>query len=442
MAGYKEYFKGKKVTVMGLGLLGRALGDAEFMAKCGADLIVTDLKSSKELAPSVKKLKKYKNIKFVLDGHNISDFENRDFILKAAGVSLDSPYIAHAKKKNIPVEMSACLFARLANLPIIGVTGTRGKSTVTHMIAHILKSARRKFILGGNVAGVSTLALLPKAKNSNLALFELDSWQLQGFSESSLSPNISIFTTFLPDHMNYYNGSMEKYFEDKSAIFKNQKREDNLILGEQVMPYIKEWGGEIKSNISVPPAKLPKGFSIVVPGEHNLYNATLAMTVARVLGIKDNIIKKALKNFKGVSGRLEFLREVKGVTYYNDTTATMPEATIVALRALGKNKKVILIMGGSDKGLDMSSLLKNLEKYCKAIILLSGSGTKIIKPIVSRLNIFVGEFDDLKSSFEKAKELAKKGDIILLSPAFASFGMFKNEFDRGEQFVKLVKKLK
>ena len=443
---YKSYFKGKKITVMGLGLLGRGVGDAEFLASCGADLIVTDLKSKKELDPSLKKLKRFKNIKYVLGGHRFQDFRNRDMILKAAGVPLNSQYIQHAKKKGIPVEMSASLFAKLSRLPVVGITGTRGKSTVTHMIAHGLKTAGIKFILGGNIVGISNLSLLPKAKNASIAVLELDSWQLQGFGDSKFSPHISVFTTFYPDHMNYYGNKMKHYFTDKAAIFKYQKKGDILIVGNQAFPFIKKMGGNFSSNVIKSSSKLPKGFSVSIPGEHNEYNASLAIDVLRALDLKDSIIKKALKSFNGVPGRLELLKEAGGVRYYNDTTATTPEATVAALKALGsKNsggKKVILIMGGSDKGLDMTKLILVLEKFSKSVILLSGSGTEIVKPIISKFKVFAGEFSSLEDSLKKARELAKKGDIVLFSPAFASFGMFKNEFDRGEQFNKLVKKFK
>ena len=159
---FKAYFKDRKVTVMGLGLLGRGVGDTEFLAKCGAELIVTDLKNGKELAPSVKRLQKYRNIEFVLGEHRLKDFVNRDFILKNPDVKPNSPYLEEARRNHIPIEMSASLFAKLSRIPIIGVTGTRGKSTVTHLLAHILKLAKKNILLGGNIVGVSTLSLFEK----------------------------------------------------------------------------------------------------------------------------------------------------------------------------------------------------------------------------------------------------------------------------------------
>lgn len=445
MSDYREYFKGKKITCMGLGLLGRGVGDAAFLADCGADLIITDLKNKDQLKTSINKLKKFKNIQFTLGEHKLEDFRNRDMILKSAGVPLDSIYITEARKNNIPVEMSASLFAKLSGIPVIGVTGTRGKSTVTAMIEHILTQADKKVLLGGNVRGVSTLALLKKVKDIDFAVFELDSWQLQGFGDSHISPNISVFTTFYPDHLNYYKNDLEKYFLDKANIFKYQKTNDLLIVGQQALPFITKWGGEIKSNILRPSSKLSKGFTLNIPGDHNIYNAMLAVTVARSLEIKDEVIKKALKSFKPVEGRLEFLKIYKGIKVYNDNNSTTPEATIVALRALGNKKRnIVLIIGGDDKKLDMSSLVKEITMWCSKVVLFKERGTDTIREILlsdKRLSVY--EEEGLKDTVLKAMKIAKRGDIVLYSPAFSSFGKyFKNEYDRNDQFVKLIKALK
>ncbi len=446
---YKQFFKGKKITVMGLGLLGRGVGDAAFLAECGAEVLVTDLKSKADLKTSLDKLKKYNpegkstsygagNIKYVLGEHRLEDFRNTDIVLKAAGVPLDSVYIKEAEKNNIPVEMSATLFAKLSGVPMVAVTGTRGKTTTTIMIAHILKTGGKKVILGGNVQGVSNLQLLKSVKPNSIAVFELDSWQLQGFGTSKISPDVAVFTTLFPDHMKYYGDDMQKYFNDKANIFKYQKSNDIFVVGNQALPFVHKWGGKIISKMVTPINELPKGWKLKIPGEHNIYDASLAIEVARSMGLKDLVIKKGIESFKGVSGRLELVKSVKGVKYYNDTTATTPEATIAALRALGEEGDIILIAGGSDKGLDMTALLHEIPKYTKAVFLLSGTGTEKIKHELPNSV----EVNDLKKTVLLAKKLASKGDIILLSPAFASFGMFKNEYDRGEQFNKIVKSLK
>src|SRR3989338_1211114 len=164
MLDYKDYFKGKKITIVGLGVLGRGVGDAVFLAECGADLIVTDLKTEDDLKESVSQLKKFNNVTLVLGEHRFSDFRDRDMIIKSAGVPLDSLYIAEARRHDIPIEMSTSLFAQFSRAYIIGVTGTRGKSTVTHLLFTILEEAGKKVYLGGNVAGISTLAQLPQVK--------------------------------------------------------------------------------------------------------------------------------------------------------------------------------------------------------------------------------------------------------------------------------------
>ncbi len=445
---YKNYFKNKKITVMGLGLLGRGVGDTAFLAKCGAKLTVTDLKTEEQLKESLYKLRKYKNIKFVLGEHRLEDFRNCDMVLKAAGVPLNSPYIKKARKNKIPVEMSSSLFMRLAGMPIIGITGTRGKSTVAYLINHILKLAGKRVLLGGNVLGVSTLSFLPKAKQYDYAVLELDSWQLQGFGDSRISPHISVFTTFMDDHLNYYKGDRKKYFADKSNIFKYQKKDDLLIVGNQAYPFIKKYGGKIKSKLVVAKESLPKGWKINLPGKHNEYNARFAVEVARSLWIPDTVIKKALTTFSPVPGRLELIREIKGIKIYNDNNSTTPDATIAGLRAfgLGKQKKIILIMGGDEKNLDMSLLIKEIPKYCSKVVLFKERGTERIKKEVFSLEkkeVQVYEEEGLDACVGRAFSVAHSGESILYSPAFSSFGKyFKNEYDRGGQFVELIKKLK
>ena len=435
------YFSGKRITVMGLGLLGRGVGDARYLAECGAELIVTDLKTREALAESVAQLQQFQNIKFVLGGHKLEDFKNRDLILKAAGVPLDSVYIAEAKKNNIPVRMSADIFAEISGVICIGVTGTRGKSTVAHMIYASLIRANRRTVLGGNVRGVSNLMLLKDVTPEHIAVLELDSWQLQGWGEAKISPNIGVFTTFYPDHLNYYAGNMDAYLADKANIFLFQKPEDTLILGKQCAPtIIEKYGDKINSKIIiVDELKLPDTWILSIPGMHNRYNAAFALSVARALEIPDDISKRALESFKGVPGRLEFIREVNGVKIYNDTTSTTPEATLAALAALSdvgrQTSNIVVIAGGTDKNLDMNRLLASLADV-KRVILLSGSGTSRILEFLPNASVF----DTLEKAVAEAFASAQSGDTILFSPAFTSFGMFKNEFDRGDQFVALVKK--
>lgn len=426
-------FKGKRITVLGLGLLGRAVGDAAFLAECGAEVLVTDLKSEAELAPSVEQLKTYSNIRFRLGEHREEDVVNADLVIKAAGVPLDSPYVAAAKRAGVHVAMSTALFAKYAReqgTRIVGVTGTRGKTTVAHMIFHALPQERT--FLGGNVRGVSTLAMLPKVAQGDIAVLELDSWQLQGFGEERLSPHIAVFTNFMPDHQNYYP-DMDAYFADKANIFAFQSESDVLIVDQSVADRISSASPAGKMIV---PESLPPSCTLAVPGAHNRENAALAFAALRQLGVGSEEALEALEAFPGVEGRLQFVREIRGVKIFNDNNATTPEATVAALRALDRGEKnIILIMGGADKGLDMSALWKEIMEKCKDVYFLSGSGVDRIRPEAPH----VPEFGSIREALSAALESAESGDVVLFSPAFASFGLFKNEYERNDAFLEAVR---
>lgn len=337
--------------------------------------------------------------------------------------------------------MSSALFARHARdagAMIIGITGTRGKTTTTYLLAEILKHAGKRVLIGGNVPNTSTLALLSEVTPDTIAVLELDSWQLQGFNEEKLSPHISLFTTFFADHMNYYKEDLDLYLRDKATIFLYQTEKDTLILGEQVAPLIIEkYGEHISSRVLLATrAEVPGDWEMIMPGEHNRYAASLALKAARLLEIEDSVSREALESFVGVPGRLELVAVKDGISFYNDTAATTPEATIAALHALGNDgtKRVVLIMGGADKGLPMDGLFAIIPETTKHISLLSGSGTDRIRGELPEAAVF----SSLEDAFTDACRHATAGDIILLSPAFASFGMFTNEYDRGEQFNALI----
>lgn len=431
----KVFFKGKKITILGLGLLGKGLGDAVFLAECGAEVTVTDLKSAEVLTPSVALLRKYKNVRLVLGEHRMSDFEDCDMILKAQGVALDSPFILHARERGIPIRMDDELFVSLApkRVTIIGITGTRGKTTVTSLLYHILKSSGKKTHLGGNIRGIATLALLKKVKAGDFVVLELSSWQLQGFGEQKISPHISVFTNFMPDHMNYYKNSLQDYFKDKAYIFSNQKAGDMLIVGEGIQKKIpKKYAGTLVVAAS---SDIPASWKIPLAGEYNRENAALAVRAAQALKIPLAKIKKAVESFKAVEGRLQLVKTVRGIQIYNDNNATTPEATIAALTSFPK-KQIVLIMGGADKGLDTKKLIATAEEYAHTVILLPGSGSDTLP------NEDFYRAQSLAEAVTTAYKSAEKGDSVLFSPGFASFGMFVNEYDRNDQFLALVKKLK
>jgi len=443
MQNYIEKFKGKKITVMGLGLLGGASNDARFLAECGAELIVTDLKTEEQLASSVKPLKKYKNIKFVLGEHRLEDFKNADLILQMGNVPPDSPYLLEAEKNKIPIFVSESLFAKYVSpeITLIGVTGTRGKSMTTMLIYEILlKNLKdKKVYLGGNVRSVSTLALFKKVKKGDIVVMELDSWALHGMGDVKISPHISVFTSFMPDHMNYYNNSMEKYFDDKANIFKYQKKDSVLIIRPGMKKFIKK--EHLKGKLITVNKKNVENWKFIVPGEHQRENLACAVEVARQFDISEFSIKKVVGNFKGVEGRLQLLKIYKGIKIYNDNNATTPEATIAGIKALkGKSRNIVLICGGADKKLDLTSFVKVVNKNCKFVSLIPGTGTDVLlKEYKLKVSNEIGK--DLKEVVKNALAKAKKGDTVLFSPAFASFGMFNNEYERNDLFIKIISAL-
>ena len=460
MEKYREYFKNKKITVMGLGLLGRGVGDTAFLAECGAELIVTDMKTEDVLRESLNQLKDYPNITYVLGEHREEDFVGRDMILKAAGVPLLSSHIEVARKDGAEIVMSGALFARLSGIPIIGVTGTRGKSTTTHMIYHVLTQVTEgaSVILGGNVRGVSNLQLLKEVEADSIAVMELDSWQLQGFGDMGISPQIAIFTNFMEDHLNYYevggkghDEAMSSYFADKAQIFLHQEESGVFITTREVFEEAKAFATGKRMTIGqevvlVDASVLPDDCLLAMPGEHNRLNAALAYEALKATGLGDEEIFEGLASFPGVPGRLEYLGAHNGVKIYNDNNSTTPTATVVGLRAVGgeetDKKKVVLIMGGDEKNLDMTPLLNEIPKWCSKVVLFKERGTDRVRNDIFAMQdrgVAVYEEEGLEATVKRALEVAEQGEVILYSPAFSSFGKhFKNEYDRNDQFVEII----
>jgi len=432
-------FKGKKVVVMGLGLHGGGVGTAKFFCRQGADVLITDLKSRKELKKSVDKLKKFK-VEYVLGEHRKEDFKNADLVIKNPDVPGDSSFLKIAHKHKVPVKTDIGIFFELAKgAYIIGITGTKGKSTTATLVYKFLKSRYIRTFLAGNI-GISPLDLISKIKKGDRVVLELSSFELE---DLEISPQIAVVTNILADHLNRYKG-MKEYIKAKKRIFKFQRKKDNLVLNYDDS-IVKRFSSRAKSKVyyfSVGEMKDEydiKKFKL--SGEHNLANISAAIKVAKLLKISDKKILKVLKSFKGVPYRQEFVREARGVKYFNDTTATMPDAAVEAIKSLNKKfpeSEIILIAGGQDKGLKYKKMAKEINKKVKEVILLPGTGSDKLKKSLRKKTRSVNSMEE---AVKKASKTAEKGDIILLSPGGASFNLFKNEFDRGEQFNKYVKKI-
>ncbi len=445
-----NYFKGKRVTVMRIGLLGRGIGDAAYLAESGAQVLVVDAANQEVMQPAVDALAHYTNVAFKFGPYDFADFKDADMVLVGAGAPIDEPVLVACRDARVRLVQSAALFAELSGIPIIGVTGTRGKSTVTHMIHHVLSYITAEpILLGGNIRGVSNLQLLQSVTPESLCVMELDSWQLQGFGWSEISPAVAVFTTFMEDHLNYYergdktrDEAMAAYFTDKAQIFLHQEESGVFITTPAVFEWVKKvlpketLGQEIiLADMSV----LPEDMLLAMPGEHNRLNAALAYEALKATGLTDEEIFDGLATFPGVEGRLQLVTTVNNVRIYNDNNATTPQATTVALESLDQgNKNIILIAGGADKNIDVTKLAYAITEHCKNVFLIPGSGTDNLLGYLDGGDLGVSIMGDLKLAFAEATRIATAGDIILFSPAFASFAQYKNEYERNDEFIGLV----
>lgn len=452
--------KKKKVLIMGLGLLGGGVATVLFLLKKGAIITITDLKTKKELAPSLTKLKG-KKITYILGRHRMQDIQNNEIIIRNPSVPKNSPYILAAQKLGKIIENDASLFFRFCPQPIIGITGSKGKSTTVWLINKIFTQAGKKPILVGHNA-VPVLSQIKYINKKRSIIFEMSSWRLERLIAIKKSPHLAVITNVFNDHLNKYK-NFKEYLADKKNIFRWQNKTDFVILnrdnqitrkiGEEVVAqrfwfskkyFPQENGIFIKDN-KIIYRRLGKQVLVVNLKEHQwsknffLENILPAILVAKIYQIKNQDIVSALDSLKkSLPGRLETVANIHGITFINDTCATVPEATLKALDKF--SRPPILIAGGEDKKLNYTKFTKQLPIKTKSVHFIDGSATK---KMISQLNKKKCRFtisQNLSKAFAQAILSAQRGDTIILSPGAASFGKyFINEFDRGEQFNRLVK---
>jgi len=478
MIKIKEFIKNKKVLVVGLGILGGGVSTCLWLLKHKAKLTITDLKQKKDLEKSLKKLKKYSSkIKLVLGKHNKNDFKSNDIIVINPGVRVkNNPYLKIAKKKNKLIENEITLFFKFNINPVISVTGTRGKTTITNWIGHLLKGKHSNIIVGGNTPDNPMLSFLDKLKTNIPIVLELSSFQLELLKAKYKAPKIAIITNLYRDHLNRH-GNMRDYARAKANIFQNQKNTDYLILNydnkwtkfflslkpvSQIYfishyPLPKNKNGIFNKNNKIyfqenKKKKLIFNVSKFVKywGEHNVGNLMTAILASKLFGLTFIQTKKQIDSLPQIRFRQEIIFENKELIIINDSSATSPDATIAALTRFkqGKNSNLILITGGTDKDLEYNELAKRIKKDIspKNLVIFNGSASKKLVKELNKIKYsnkyFV--FESLEECFYYSlyQIKQKKKNIIIFSPAAASFEKFKNEFDRAKQFNKLIKKLK
>ena len=467
---------GLSVTIMGLGLNGGGLASARFFAEHGAkEVIVTDMKTEEELAPSVAELRHYPNVRFALGGHNIEDFRTADMVIKNPGVKSEgNQYLAAAHC----IETDISIFLQLSSAPVLAVTGSKGKSSTVSALYYGLQQCGIPAFLGGNIT-VSPLTFLTETNSDTPVVLELSSWQLGDLARCpQLKPKIAIITHIMPDHQNWY-GSMERYVADKKIIYRNQDKTDYTVCNYDDgwgKTFAQETAGQVFWYSAHPrPTHLvgawiaPDGSAcmrltpgddrlllpprIAVPGAALKQNVMAASLALALYGVNPEKIPAVMQNYSGIPHRLEFFYETDQFKFYNDSAATIPEAAAAAVNAF--EKPIILITGGTDKKLDFTAIAPELKK-AEALFLLAGTGTdKLIPLLQAQHTPYFGPFQDLSTLLEAVHRECEHTpqsnntvpqsshtttqEIVVFSPGATSFGMFKNEFDRGLRFKEAVR---
>lgn len=491
-----EDIKNKNIVVMGLGLNGGGEACVRFFLKHGANVLATDMKTEEQLLPTIKKLSEdpeldTSRLTYRLGEHLIEDFENADCVIKNPGVKIEgNKYLAAARA----IETDISIFLHFTKAPVIAVTGSKGKSSTVSAAYYGLNKAGFTAFLGGNIT-VSPLTFLEKTNENTPVVLELSSWQLADLrGRGALKPKICVITKIVPDHQNWYH-AMEPYVADKRLIYADQTAADYSIFDyegdepgtgpeaggtwgdffasetkAQVLRYAKDsvtdktvhdfYGvyqskdenGNFCGKAILPGMKNPEIImkNLIVPGEHMKINALNAALILKLMGVPSEKCVEIMSTWPGIDHRLQFFHENNGVRFFNDSCATVPEAAAAASQSFGK--PVYLLTGGTDKGLELTPLADcltgkaNAKFPVKALYLLAGSATDKILPALNKAGVkYNGPFNSLNEMLSALKNNLSsadhKDDIVVFSPGATSFGMFTNEFDRGNKYMAAVKEL-
>lgn len=447
--------KGKKVLVTGLGISGIAAIKA--LDILGADIAVTDMKKEEELGEALKEIENIEVEKIL--GSNDVDLDSIDMILKSPGMPPNLNIFKEAREKGIEILTDIELAYRISDARFVCITGTNGKTTSTMLTGEVFSKAYEKVYVTGNVG----VGILSKAKelldDESIFIIEASSFQLEDTKE--FSPAVSLITNITPDHLDWH-GSYENYIAAKAKIFRNQTENEFTVFNHEDK-VLRELSSEVKSEllyfsdtekvkgVYVSDGKIiwntgdseetvMKTEEINIPGRHNLQNIIGVIAVSKAFGIDSETIREAVMNFSGVEHRLEFVEEIDGVKYYNDSKGTNVDSTIKAIEGL--EKPINLIAGGKDKGGEFDELIEAFDGKIEEMILLGETAQKIEDTARKHGFTNIVRVKDMKEAVKEASEKAKPGYTVLLSPACASWDMYKSYEVRGEDFKNNVKSLK
>jgi len=445
--------KNKRVLVVGLARTGVAT--AFFCAEHGAAVTATDSRSEAEIGEEIGAKLHAANVNLELGGHQEQTFLRQDLVIPSPGVPADAPLLQAARAKGVTIWSEIELGYRFRQGKWIGITGSNGKTTTASLVEHILRTASFPTILAGNI-GTPLISCVDRMNNDTVTVVELSSFQLELIQE--FRTDISVFLNLTPDHLDRHH-TMELYSKAKARIFENQREEDFAILNADdpsttplapARPHV-YWfshkqraaqgaflrGGDIVFRDEGREEAVLKRQEVPLPGTHNLENVLAAIAAARIAGASAKAIAEGVRSFAGVEHRLEFVREINGVRYYNDSKATNVDATLKALDAFPG--RILVILGGKDKGSDYTVLQTALRERAILALLIGAAADKIESQISG--SVAIERAGTLDHAVEIASQAARNGDVVLLAPACASFDQFQNYEHRGRVFKALVHEL-
>ena len=443
----------KRIVVLGAAESG--VGAAVLAMKKGFDVFISDMS---EIKANYKQTLEEYGLKWEEGQHTEEFILNADEVIKSPGIPETAPMVKKIKAAGIPIISEIEFAGRYTNAKMICITGSNGKTTTTSLIYHIFKEAGYNVGLAGNI-GRSLALQVAEGKNYDYYVIELSSFQLDNMYK--FHANIAVLLNITPDHLDRYDNNMQNYADAKMRILQNQTEEDAFVYWADdpiIRKELKKYGiraqkcpfsilqkqgmigyiSEGKYIIERPTPFNMEQESLSLTGKHNMYNSLAAGIAAHLSGIKDETLRQSLSDFEGVEHRLEKVARVGGVEYINDSKATNVDACWYALESM--KSPTILILGGRDKGNDYTPIKELVKEKCAGLVYLGADNTKLHQNF-DKLGIPVADTHSMKECVEACRKMAKEGYTVLLSPCCASFDLFKNMEDRGDQFKELVRNL-
>lgn len=447
------------VLVMGLGSFGGGLGAVRFLAKRGARLLITDARPAEKLQESLEELQDIPGVQLKLGRHDEADFRDADLIVVNPAVQPGNPYLRIATDAGVPLTSEMNLFWQWNPASVVAVTGSNGKSTTTALIHSILRSSGRRAWLGGNI-GVSLLPQVDQIQKDDVVVLELSSFQLTDLDRLQVSPSVSVITNFAPNHLDWHP-SLDHYRWAKQTMLRWQKPSDAAIfnlddvevctwptIGRRLRFGLKDSGGDgvfmdehrqAIARLAGEVETYPVAEWLKLPGRHNLSNALAAICAAKQFDVDRAAIQSGIEQYEPLPHRLQWVADIGGRSFYNDSLATTPESAIAAVEAF--DAPCIVLSGGYDKHVDLSQMASVIARNAKAVALMGQTGgtlRELISKCTDSTCALSPELPSFRQAFDWAVSQSSPGDVILLSPGCASYDWFRNFADRGRQFVELV----